>query len=151
MPGPYQVVNDARSVEPEGTQDAIWSLTYLGPNNRVATDRINQMLMSTYGDQRIVTRLGDNVDISPIFFSQQLDETDISLLQGGKIRYLAVDTRLSTGLPVVGLYFENDNPTSIISRAALTKFNTISRMNRLFDSGDIVIYDTGVFINSSKP
>ncbi len=69
LPGPYLVVADARSVEPEGIQAATWSLTYLGPDNRVGADRINQMLMNTYGDQNVVTSQADNIDISPVFFS----------------------------------------------------------------------------------
>ncbi|MFL5690973.1 MAG: hypothetical protein ACJ795_04140 [Ktedonobacteraceae bacterium] len=150
-PGPYMVSADARSVEPEGIEAALWSLIHLEPNNRIATDRTNQMLMSTYGDQRIVTRLGDNMDVSPIFYSPQFDSVDITILREGQIHYLAVDTRLSTALPLVGTYFENDQPTSIISRDALTKFNTVTQINRLFDSGDIVIYDTGAFIDGSGP
>lgn len=151
MPGPYLVGADGRSVEPEGIEAALWDLAYLGPDNRIATDRVNQMLMSTYGHQRIITRLNDNLDISPLFYSSQFDNNDIALLRYGEIHYLVVDTRLSTALPLEGIYFENDRPTSIISRDALIKFNTVSQINRLFDSGDIVIYDTGAFINGSGP
>lgn len=151
MPGPYLVGADGRSIEPEGIEAAVWSLTYLGPDNRIATDRVNQMLMSTYGDQRILTRLDDNLDISPLFYSSEFDNDDISLLRYGQIHYLVVDTRLSTALPLVGIYFENDRPTSIISSDALTKFNAVTQIDRLFDSGDIVIYDTGAFINGSGP
>ncbi|MFL5627244.1 MAG: hypothetical protein ACJ788_16820 [Ktedonobacteraceae bacterium] len=151
LPGPYLVGADGRSVEPEGIATATWSLSYLGPDNRVGTDRTNQMLMSTYGHQRIVTRLDDNVDISPIFYSPQFDSLDITILQEGHIHYLAVDTRLSTALPLEGMYFEDDRAISIISKDALTKFNTVTQINRLFDSGDIVIYDTGAFIDGSGP
>ena len=44
--GPYFVSADAHSIEPEGVQTAIWARSYLGPNNRIASDRINQLLMS---------------------------------------------------------------------------------------------------------
>jgi hypothetical protein len=146
-PGPYLVVADGRSVEPEGINAAIWSLAYLGPDNRIATDRINQMLMSTYGDQRIVTRIDDNVDVAPIFYSAQFDNADKALLEFGQIRYLVVDIRLSTALPLEQTYFENDSPTSIISRNALIKFETIKKIDELFDSGNIVIYDVELFNN----
>jgi hypothetical protein len=146
-PGPYMVVADARSIEPEGIKDAMWSLSYLGQDKRVATDRINQMLMSTYGHQRIVTNLDDKVDVSPLFSSAQFDTTDIAILRHGQIHYLAVDTRISTALPLEGTYFVNDRPTKIISRDALIKFDAVIKINRLFDSGDIIIYDTGAFIN----
>jgi hypothetical protein len=145
------VVADARSVEPEGIADALWSNAYLGPDNRIATDRINQMLMSTYGHQRIVTRLGDNIDVAPIFYSEQFNSTDIALLRQSAISYLVVDTRISTALPVEGLYFENDQATHIISRSGLTKFDAVAQIDRLFDSGDIVVYSTGAFIDGLSP
>jgi hypothetical protein len=147
LPGPYIVVADGRSVEPEGIDAATWTLTMLGPGNRMATDRINQMLMSTYGNQRVITHLEDNVDISPIFYSSQLGSDDVSIIQYFKIRYLVVDLRLSTALPLEGFYFEGDQPTKPISREGLTKFNTIPQLNRLFDSGNIIIYSTGVLSN----
>lgn len=147
LPGPYAVGADGLSIEPEGIEAATWSLTYLGPGNRVGTDRINQMLMSTYGDQRVVTRLYDNVDISPVFYAPQLDPNEISLLRYGGIRYLVVDLRLSTSLPLLGFYFENDRPTAPMSSEALAKFSTVLPLNRLFDSGNIIIYDTGELTN----
>lgn len=149
LPGPYAVVADGLSIEPEGIQAATWSLTQLGPNNRMATDRINQMLMSTYGEQRVVTRLYDNVDISPLFYAPQLDLNEIGLLRYAGIRYLVVDLRLSDSLPLIGFYFENDRPTAPISSEALTKFNTVLPLNRLFDSGNIIMYQTGDLINGS--
>ncbi len=144
LPGPYLVVGDIRSIEPEGVQDATWSREYLGPNNRIATDRINQLLMLTYGDQRVVTHLDDNIDIAPIFYSSIFNTDDVGIIHAGKVQYLMVDLRLSTSLPVDGIYYENDRPDSIIPRSSLTKFDTVSRLMRLFDSGNIVIYSTGV-------
>ena len=147
IPCPYQPVTDARSIEPQGIEAALWSLIYLGPNNRVATDRINQMLMNTYGEQRMVTTLEDRIDVSPIFYSPSLEKVDITILQAGQIHYLVVDLRLSQALPAYGAYFEADRPTSVISRSALLKFNTVAQIDRLFDSGDIVIYDIGALIH----
>ncbi len=155
LPGPYEVVADERSVESEGIQAAIWSLAYLGPDNRVGTDRINQIVMNTFGDQNVVTSQADLVDISPVFFSSRFDPEDVAILQSGRVRYLVVDLRLSRSLPLQGFYFEVSEPdayhlTSPISRAALTKFNTIPHINRLFDSGNIVIYDVGAIGNALK-
>ena len=154
LPGPYIVVADGRSVEPEGIQASAWALSYLGPDNRVSTDRINQMLMNTVGDQRVVTGLDDKVDLSPVFFSSNLSPAEIAILRSARVHYLVVDLRLSTSLPLEGFYFESDDPdafhvTSPIGRAALTKFNTVPQINRLFDSGNIVIYDVGVFGDGS--
>ncbi len=146
LPGPYKVIADARSIEPIGIQAAQWSLTHLGPDNRVATDRINQTLFATFGEQRIVTEQEDNVNISPIFFSSQLDQQSIATLRTAGIRYLVVDLRLSTSLPLFGFYFESDEPgafhlTRPISREALTKFSATPQLNLLFNDGSIMIYE----------
>ncbi len=156
LPGPYEVVADGRSIEPEGIQAASWSFSHLGPDNRIGTDRVNQMLMSTFGDQRVVTQLDDNVDISSVFYSSHFGPEEVAILQQARVRYLVVDLRLSTGLPLIGFYFEDSEPNAYhlirpISTQALTKFNAIPQINRVFDSGDIVIYDVGELVDGVRP
>ncbi len=155
LPGPYQVVADGRSIEPEGIQSAMWTYTYLGPNNRMDTDRINRLLMSVYGDQRLVTPIDDKIDEEAIFFSSNLGPYEISALQQAKLHYLVVDLRLSQGLPYVGFYFDSGEVdafqrTTPLDIRALTKFNTVPGINRVYDSGDIVIYDVGGLSNAPK-
>ncbi len=145
LPGPYKVIADERSAEPIGISAAQWSLAHLGPDNRVATDRINQTLFATFGEQRIVTEQQDNVNVSPIFFSSQLDSQAFATLRAAGIRYLVVDLRLSTTLPLLGYYYESDEPGAFhlarpISRAALDKFSAAPQFNLLFDDGTILIY-----------
>jgi hypothetical protein len=155
LPGPYLVAADSRSIEPEGIQDATWARLYLGPNNPMVTDRINQLLMSTLGDQNLVTPQESGVDVVPVFFSSSIGTYEISLLQRARVRYLVVDQRLSQALPLVGFYFEPGETgsyqrTAPIALEALTKFNTVPQINREFDSGDIVIYDVGGLINAPE-
>jgi hypothetical protein len=153
LPGPYEVIADVRSIEPEGIQAAIWMQAYLGPNNRVATDRINQILMGSYGNQRIVSTIADRIDISPVFFSLQLGPSEASLLKSVGVSYLVVDLRLARALPLLGFYYEQNEEgayrhTVPISMQALTKFNGVPQVDRTFDSGDIVIYNVGGLINA---
>ena len=155
LPGPYMVSADGRSIEPEDIQSAKWAYSYLPPNSRIATDRVNQLLMSTFGDQRPVTPTEDKIDEEAIFFSSSLGSYEISVLQQAQVRYLVVDLRLSTGLPYVGFYFDQGEPeafqrTTPIARKDLTKFNTIPQINRVFDSGNIAIYDVGGLINAPQ-
>lgn len=155
MPGSYVVEDDARTINPESIQAAIWTLWKLGPNNRIATDRSNKILMGTYGDQRIVSYTVDQIDVSPVFYSTHFYQGEESLLQNAQVQYLVVDLRMSTGLPYVGIYFEEIEPeayqiTTPISKQALVKFNTVSQINREFDSGNIVIYDVGELTHASK-
>ncbi|HWS83932.1 MAG TPA: hypothetical protein VN207_06705 [Ktedonobacteraceae bacterium] len=155
FPGPYTVLADARSIEPEGIEVATWTRIYLGPNNRVATDRINQILMDTYGDQRVITSTQDKVDLAPVFLPLHLSNYALSSLRSTKTRYLVADLRLSTSLPLLGYYYESweddaFHRTTPADRKALTKFDAIPQINRVFDSGDIVIYDVGGLIDAPK-
>ena len=155
LPGPYLVAADARSIEPEGIQAALWVPSHFGLKNRIATDRTNQLLMSAYGDQRIVTGLEDNIDVTLVFFSPSFGPNEVALLRRAQVRYLVVDLRLSKALPALGFYFEPGEPgsfqhTTPISLEALTKFSTIPQINRVFDSGDIVIYDVGGLSNAPE-
>ncbi|GAC1430180.1 MAG: hypothetical protein NVS4B1_28110 [Ktedonobacteraceae bacterium] len=155
LPGPYQVGADSRSLEPEGIQAALWARSQLGPNNRIGTDRINQLLMGTFGNQRIVTAIKDNIDISAVFFSARLGRDAVSLLKRGQVRYLVVDLRMAQALPLNGFYFVEGEPgsyqrTTPIRVDALTKFTITPQINRIFDSGDIVMYDAGGLIRASE-
>ena len=154
-PGPYLVSADPRSINRESVMDAAWMYTALGPGHRVASDRINRMLIQSYGHQWVVTGPGDSLDVAPLFMSLQFGEQEANIIQQGKVRYVVVDKRLSEGLPAVGVYFEDGEPdanehTTPIPLEALTKFDNIYLVNRFFDSGNIVMYDTGVLVNAPK-
>ncbi|HEX5546563.1 MAG TPA: hypothetical protein VFX24_04080 [Ktedonobacterales bacterium] len=154
FPGPFLVSADARSLTQEGVSAAQWASVNLGSGHRVATDRVNSLLMATYGRQRVITSLDDNIDPSPLFTSLTFDDTDLGILRDTHIQYLVADLRLSTGLPRRGFYFSEIEPdafnyTAPMSKAALTKFDDLPSVNRVFDSGDIVIYDTGALLNGT--
>jgi len=108
LPGPYEVIADTRSIEPQGIQAALWTRAYLQPDNRVAADRINQILLGTYGDQRVVTSIEDNIDLSPVFLSSSINDEDRALVQQADVHYLLTDMRLTHSLPLLGYYYEMD-------------------------------------------
>ena len=149
LPGPYLVSADRRSIEPEGIAAANWALTYLGSGNRVAADRVNSLLMGSYGLQRPITDVNDQLGVSPMYFSSEFGKEEEAILAEGNIRYVIVDRRLSTGLPRIGVYFEPVEPLAYehkipISQAVLAKFDRVANLSRVFDSGDIVIYEAQV-------
>jgi hypothetical protein len=146
LPGPYHVIADARSLEPEGIQAARWAATNLRAGGLVAADRINQILMGTYGNQPIATSVTDKVDLSSVFLSQQLGSRQVALLRRAHVHYLVVDLRLSQSLPLLGFYYERSEENAFhhtmpVSITALSKFHHILDISRIFDSGDIIIYD----------
>jgi len=146
LPGPYLVVADTRSIEMQGLAAADWARTYLGLNHRVASDRINGVLMGAYGEQQTITGIANAVPLGTLFFSPDVGPREQAILQSGRIEYLVIDYRLNDGLPMAGYYFQASEPgayrhTVPIASAILTKFDGLSEVSRLFDSGDLVIYD----------
>lgn len=81
-----------------------------------------------------------------LFFSPKVGSEELAALERKQIQYLVVDRRLSTAVPVNGTYFESGEPgagdhASPIELLVLEKFDFVRGISRLFDSGDIVIYD----------
>ncbi len=147
IPGPYLVAADPRSVEPQGISAAEWARQHLGAGNRFMTDRTNRLLLATYGDQRPISAAGDRIDVKAVYFARGLGEAEIRILQGTGVRYVLIDRRLSQSLPYVGVYVERGEiltagPHRVpIDPAALAKFDDQPGVSRIFDSGDIQIYD----------
>ncbi|MBI4788610.1 MAG: hypothetical protein HY782_16380 [Chloroflexi bacterium] len=146
LPGPYLVAADARSIEPEGIAAANWAFKKLGPGNRIAADRVNGLLMGSYGSQRPISDVGDQLDVAPVYFSREFGKQDQAILDKGQVEYVVVDRRLSKGLPRVGVYFQSVEPGAYLHKNpipldALAKFDQLKNMSRVFDSGEIVVYE----------
>jgi len=143
LPGPYLVAAFERSIEPEGVSAAQWSLDILGPGHRVAGDFTNYTLMGTYGEQDPIRNL------SEVYYSSELNADTQAEIRKSSVHYLVVDKRLSSSLPMSGRYFDSSDlnlrqNTNPIEPAALAKFDYWKDVNRIFDSGNIIIYDLGV-------
>lgn len=149
LPGPYQVAADTRSVERQGIAAAVWMQTVLGPGNRVAADRTNRLLVATYGQQTPVTNYRDRVDIASIYYAETLDERVRATIRQGELDYLLVDLRMSRAAPQLGHYIEDgelrfedaDGRPLPVPERLLRKFDDDARIDRVLDSGSIIVYD----------
>ncbi|HZQ38001.1 MAG TPA: hypothetical protein VFD32_18885, partial [Dehalococcoidia bacterium] len=143
LPGPYLVGADDRSIDAEGIAAANWMRTALGPGNRIASDRYGTLLMGSIGEQRSVTGLIDRIPtgLIALFRSTEFGSDELQTLARGKIDYVEVDRRLSRSLPRSN-YFDGDVVHSTpLDPAALAKFDADPAISRLYDSGEIAVYD----------
>ncbi len=150
---PYAVVADYRSVEPQGIQAAYWMRDTFGRYNVVASDRINNMLMAGLGEQNTVS--GNGFTTAGIFLQARLGPGELDVIRKANIRYLVVDKRLSTGLPKYGYYFQSWERNvwpyySPVQQNVLEKWDYAENLHKLFDSGDIRIYDIGALNNHAQ-
>jgi hypothetical protein len=147
LPGPYLTAADQRSVEPQGVDAALWARAYVGPNNRVAADDTNGLLMASYGGQHPELGHVGKQSVANLFFSPTFETADQQIIAGDKIGFVVVDNRLSRALPLRGFYIEGDEPGAFDERTpipaqALGKFDGAAGLARIFDSGNITIYDS---------
>jgi len=137
-PGPYLVAAITRSIEPQGILAAEWVLEQLGPNNYMGADQTNMLLMGSYGRQHLSTTLSDGVDVGELLYAPSIGGHQRWLVRHGNLRYLVVDQRLR-GAPHIAREYYPDTPVP----QAFAKFENMSGVARVFDSGDIIIYDIG--------
>lgn len=147
LPGPYLPSADSRSVESEGLGAADWARDILGPANIMVADRVNTILMSTYGRQELVTTYETRLPIRRLYLTPEIGSVQRQILRDGGIRYLVIDRRLSTGPPTVGHYFDRGegrlrpSPGQPIDPSLLAKWDGQAGSSRVFDSGNIQLYD----------
>jgi hypothetical protein len=139
LPGAHQVAGSERSVGPEEIAAARWALAVLGPGNRFATDVGSYPVLGSYGDQNPVR------NVAYLYTSPQYGGPERSRAAAQQIRYLWADRRLSQSLPTIGRYFPEDPRAGKYKRplpaADLGKFARTSRIARIYDSGNIALYD----------
>jgi hypothetical protein len=156
LPGPYLASADARSIEPNGIAAATWARTELGPDNRVIADRVNRLLMGVYGHQETILANNPFVDMAAFYQAFEFGPPQHRLVAAQRVRFAVVDLRLTRLLPTVGFYFQkqelDSGPRTVPLRpGGLTKFDTEPGLDRLFDNGDIRIYDVSTLGSLAPP
>jgi hypothetical protein len=146
VPGPYLVSADIRSVDTSGLAAAAWMSRGLPDGSRVGADRIQRLIAAAYGEQRPVTGVADREHVSWVVFTERMDPGEWDALERMGVEYLVIDRRQTTGLPRVGVFWENGEPGSFehdepLSLPALDKFATVPGFATIYDSGDIRIYE----------
>jgi hypothetical protein len=147
LPGPYLVVADPRSVEREGVEAAHWVRGRLGSGNRIVTDRSNGLLLGSFGLQEPRADEFNGQFLPRLITASHLNRGLRRAVRDAGVSYLVVDRRLATALPLVGYYFQRTEPNAFGHRRPprekdLLKYDHICPVDRIFDSGNIVVYDT---------
>ena len=143
LPGAYEVAAGRRSADAQQLAAARWGAQNLPAGSRLASDRTGQSLMAALADVHPVTSIGDGVYVTPLLANRRLDGEALDALERGRIDYVAVDRRLSLGLPRDGIYFERGDGWDSASRvpySALVKFDWDARFNKVYSNGEVTLY-----------
>ncbi|HEX9117678.1 MAG TPA: hypothetical protein VGA61_16530, partial [Anaerolineae bacterium] len=146
LPGPYLAGTDLRAVSQQGIATSQWMRKYLGPGNKVLTDRTTGQLAAAYGEQNPAGGRAGELSIALPFTTSTLTPQDVAVLRVKKIDYLIVDTRLSESIPIRGWYFSsselNEKPyLKPIALSKLTKFGHFRGIDLIYNDGSIRVYD----------
>jgi hypothetical protein len=139
LPFPYRPAADSRSFDPESLSVADWTATVLGSNHVFIADRTNKQLLGTYGHQDPAYDYPALV----VLFATVFDDAERQTLATDRIEYALTDRRLNLITPLVGIYVGRDGSVvrTPLDPLAFMKFDSLPAANRIFDSGDIQIFD----------
>jgi hypothetical protein len=136
LPGGYVVDGFESGITAESLAAATWAGTRLPPGRRVAADYTNNLLFGTLGGQNPVNGM------AALFCGRTWTLADATLARRQAVRYLVVDRRTGTDRAPNGSAFIG-TPTcpTPIPAANLAKFDAIHGMARIYDSGNILVYN----------
>jgi hypothetical protein len=146
LPGPALVEADTRSVEPYDLAAARWAGAHLPAGSRIVADRENATLMAAYS--RLDPQVGriHRLYVASLITSPTFGPAQELVLRQDEIRFVVVDRRLARERPVVGYYVESKEPEAFtrrasLSPAAMTKFEGVPGLARIYDNGQVAIYE----------
>lgn len=132
-------------IEPEGVTAARWSRRWISPDRQQAfgANGSNSRLLLVYGGQVVRTGGNDGADLAVEL--PKLEPWQIQLLHDKSIRYVLMDRRTIADDTLAGYFFPTKiSPASwrkTIPVSIYGKFDRRREASRLFDSGNVTIYD----------
>lgn len=146
LPGPFLVEAASRSVEREGVQAALWARDALPPRSRVVTNGTNQQLFGGYGRLNPQGGQINGVSVPELFFATTFEPFPRRIIEENEIRYVVADLRLTEQPSRTGVYIQRGERGAYqrsepLPRRTMTKFEGVPGLDRIFDSGNIVVYD----------
>jgi hypothetical protein len=146
---PLAVDVDDATIRPQGDLAAQWARTEVGPGHRFAADASNGRLLLVYGRQTVFT--GKNPDVEDLIRRSVLRPWQVRMLRANGIDYVLIDRRRVSGSALRGYFFcVTTNPCDLFDPRSYGKFDRQTSVSKLFDSGDISIYDVAGLTGESQ-
>jgi hypothetical protein len=136
---PYEISAGGHVVPADGRAMASWAKRRLGPGRRYAASDADARLLNTYADS--IASAGRHPDVADLLKSPTLESWELPLLRSKHIRYVVTDRRQRSFSNTAGYFFgfrSGPHRDERLPKAVVRKFR---RFDRIFDSGDIVIFN----------
>jgi hypothetical protein len=146
LPGPHLVASFEASVGPQEITTSYWTLKYLGPGNASSDSAVSNTIAADQGIYPVLLGYGDQDALQVVSWLYDTPTWSVALqgrASAQNVHYVETDIRTTQSLPPAGTYFPGDTTPALktIPLANLEKFNKIYGVARVYDDGDIVIYD----------
>lgn len=139
LPSRAQASGGAEIV-PQPEAVARWARTSLGTGHRfIAPEAVGRELLVRGGQTAFVTSAPFNA--ATVLFGDSVTSGIFATLAGRSIGFVAEDRLASGDDSMAGYFFRGPDPARRVDPLALDKFESFPGINRVFDSGDIVVYD----------
>lgn len=141
------------SVQPDVVNAAEWSRSHLGAHQPFAANTVDANALATYGREDPAPK----ELVWPIFFATEMDATVVQSIRTTGVRYLLVNWRMTRGVPPTpGYYFSPWEPgageyRSRFPAAGLLKFASAPCTRRVYESGEVAIFDVTSIADGSCP
>jgi hypothetical protein len=148
---PYLLSAGEQVIEPQGVQAARWAAQFLGPGRRIAVDESNARQLLVLGNQYSLT--GDVGGIKRLIQTGELQPGEVYTIDVMDVEYIVFDRRLNSWDNMLGMYFnpiEGRYESIWITPNAYLKFDAEPEVSRLYDSGNIKIYDVRGLRNEAQ-
>jgi hypothetical protein len=158
MARPYNVELAApglqqESISPQGVAAAEWALTHLKPGSRIAGDNSSARLMQAYGQKYALA--GSEYGIRALFFNETIDRGELEIIQVTGIEYLVFTRPQTRWDQMLGLYYNPaegllESEAEFLRSGNRDKFDENPGVDRLLDTGYVVLYDIGGLLDVAK-
>ncbi len=139
---PYDIVASGTTIPPEGRAMASWANETLGQNRHYAAAEADARLLNTYAAGQ--ARAGQAPDVGDILKTSTIDSWMLPLLQKFHIRYIVTDRRIRAFDNTAGYYFGFSSGSRRDEKLPVATVRKFHKYNRIYDSGNIVIFDLGL-------
>jgi hypothetical protein len=137
----YRIDSHGGGIDPPGVSASRWAGSSLTSGNRIGAENADARLFQAYGGQ--IALAGSYPDIQDVLHSPGIESWQPGLIQEQRLRYLAVDRRVVSADALGGYFrYAPGTPGAELRRTdSVEKFDRDSRTDRIFDNGDVVVYD----------
>jgi hypothetical protein len=141
--GPYVASSGPRSTTPDTIAAARWLARNYGSGRVVMGDFTLASIFGGYADSQPATYQNYGVRPWRVFFSNKLTGAGRFELDRSGTEFVAVDRRMTTGVPFTNFYFSSAEPKHSwrhLPKSYLAKFDSDPEFERVYDNGNVVIY-----------